>query len=56
MYACIGFMALIASMVLCARCQDSVLSVPVRRVHVVYSTAGCKGGNKPCPKKGYGSG
>ena len=41
---------LIATMVLCARFQDSLLSVSVRRVHVLYSTAGFKGRGKPCRK------
>ena len=49
-YACTGFMALITTLVLCARSQDSLLSVPVRRVHVVFSTAGFNGGGKPCYK------
>ena len=43
-------MALIATLVLCARYQDSLLSVSVRSVHVVFSSAGFKGGGKPCPK------
>ena len=43
-----GFMAPITAMVLCARPQDS--SVSLRRVHVVFSTAGFKGGGKKCPK------
>ena len=33
-----GFMAHITAMVLCARSQDSLLSVSVRRVLVVIST------------------
>ena len=41
------FMALITTQVLCARSQNSVMSVSVRRVHVVLSTAGFKGGGKP---------
>ena len=45
-----GFMAFIATLVLHARSQDSLLSVSVRRVHVVFPTAGFKGGRKPCPK------
>ena len=49
-YVCMGFMALIAATVLCARSQDSLLSVSVLRIHVVFSTAGFKGGGKPCPK------
>ena len=44
------FMTLITALVLCARSQDSLLSVSVRNVHVVFSTAGFKGGEKPCPK------
>ena len=48
MYLHMGFMALEAAMmVLCARSQDSLLSVSVRRVHVVFSTTGFKGGGKP---------
>ena len=35
-------------MVLNTRCQDSLLSL--RRVHVVFSIDGFKGGGKPCPK------
>ena len=38
MYVRMGFMALITTLVLCARSQDSLLSVSVRRVHVVFST------------------
>ena len=45
-----GFMALTTALVLCARSQDSLLSMTVRRVHVVFSTAGFKGGGKPHPK------
>ena len=44
------FMALTAAVVLSAMSQDSVLSVSVRRVHVVFPTAEFKGGEKPCPK------
>ena len=51
-----SFMTLITAMVLCARSQDSYcqcqcvgLSVYVRRVHVVISNAGFKGGGKPRP-------
>ena len=44
------FMALITAQVLCARSQDLVMSVSVRRVHVVLSVAGFKGGGKPRPK------
>ena len=39
----------IAVMVFCARPQDSVLSVSVHRVHVVFSTTGFKGGGKAVP-------
>ena len=42
-----GLMALITALVLCARSQDSLLSVLMRRVHVVFSTAGFMGGGKP---------
>ena len=44
------FMALIATMILCARSRDSLLSVSVRGVLVVFSTAGFMGGGKPRPK------
>ena len=49
-YVCMGFMALITALVLCARSQDSLLSVAVCRINVVFSTAGFKDGGKPCPK------
>ena len=49
MYVCVGFMAFVTALVLCARSQDSSLSVSVRRADVVFSTAGFKGGGKPCP-------
>ena len=39
MYICV-LMALITTLVLCARSQDLVMSVSVRRVLVVFSTAG----------------
>ena len=39
-------MALITATVLCARSQDLLLSVPVRKVHAVLLTAGFKGGGK----------
>ena len=48
-HVCMGFLALITAMVLCASSQDSVLSVSVRRVHVAFSTAAFMGGAKPCP-------
>ena len=47
MYVCF-FMALTTTLVLCSRSQDLVLSVSVRRVHVVFLTAGFKGGGKSC--------
>ena len=47
MYVCMGFMTLTTAKILCARSQDSFLSVLVRRVHVVFPTAGFKGGGKP---------
>ena len=46
MYVCVGFMALITAIVLCVRSQDSLLSVSVRRVHVVFSTVRFKAGRK----------
>ena len=49
MHVCV-FMALITALVLFARSQDLVMSVSVRRVNVVFSTAGFKGGGKPCRK------
>ena len=45
-----GFMGLITAMDLCARSQYSVLSVSLRRVRFVFSTAGYKGVGKPRPK------
>ena len=42
-----GFMALITAVVLCASSQDSLLSVSMSRVHVVFSIAIFKGGGKP---------
>ena len=45
-----GFMALIATLVLCVRSQDSLMSVSVRSVHVVFSTAGFKGGGELRPE------
>ena len=47
MYVCV-FMALITTLVLCARSQDLVMSASGRRVHVVFSTDGFKGAGKPC--------
>ena len=49
-YLFMDFMALITAMVSCARSQDSLLSVSVRRLHVVFSTGRFKGGGKSCPK------
>ena len=49
MYVCV-FMALITTLGLCGRSQDLAMSVSVRRVHVVFSTAGYKGGGEPCRK------
>ena len=45
-----GFIALKTAMVLCARSQDPLLPVSVCRVLVLFSTAGFKGGEKPCSK------
>ena len=47
LYVCMCFTALITTLVSWARFQDLVMSVSVRRVHVVFSTAGYKGGGKP---------
>ena len=47
MYVCV-FMSLITTLVLCDRSQDLVMIVSVRRVHIVFSTAGFKGGEKLC--------
>ena len=47
MYICVGFMALITAMVLRARFQSLLMSVSVRKVQVVFSIAGFKGGGKP---------
>ena len=44
------FMALVTALVFCARSRDLVMLVRVRRVRVVFATAGFKGGGKPCPK------
>ena len=44
---CGAIMALITAMVLCARSRDSLVSVSPRRVHVIFSTTGFKGGGKP---------
>ena len=47
-------MALKTAMVSCARCQDSFLSASVRRVHIVFLTAGFQGEGKPSiDKKDY---
>ena len=43
-------MALITALVLRVMSQDSSLSVSMRRVHVVLSAIGFKGGGKPRPK------
>ena len=47
---CNSFIALITVMVLCAMSQNSLLSVSVRRVIVIFSSAGFKGVRKSCPK------
>ena len=44
------FMATMTVSVLYSRSQDSLLSVSLHRVHVVFSTTGLKGGGKRCPK------
>ena len=43
-------MMLVTTLVLCASSQDLVLSVSMYWVHVVFSTAGFKGGGTPCRK------
>ena len=43
-------MTLITALALCAMSLEIFLSVSGRGVHVVISTAGFKGGGKPCPK------
>ena len=43
-------MALITAVVSCAKSQDSLLSVSVRRVHDVFPTVEFNGGGKPCLK------
>ena len=43
---CVVCTALIIAQVLCARSQDSLLSVSVRREHVILSSTGFKG--NPC--------
>ena len=47
---CMLFVSLLAAMVLCGRSQDSLLSVSMCWVRVVFSTTGFKGGQKPCQK------
>ena len=48
MYVC--FKALKTAMVLYARSQDLLLSLSVRRVHVVFLTNGCTHRGKQCPE------
>ena len=50
MYVGMGFIALITEMVLCARSQESLLSVSARGVYVVFWNARCNDRGKPCPK------
>ena len=50
LYVCLGLIALRTTLVLRARSLDLLLSVSVRRVLAVLSTAGFKGGGKPRPK------
>ena len=47
LYVYMCLMALINTLVVCARPQDLEMSVSVLVVHVVFSTAGFKGGGKP---------
>ena len=49
-HVCMGIMTLIAAIVLCVKTVDSLLSVSMRKVQVLFSTAGFNGGGKPCPK------
>ena len=50
-FVCVwGFMAIMTALVMCARSQDSLTSVSMRMVRVVFSTAGFKGGRKQSPK------
>ena len=51
MIVCIGFIALLTTVLLGVRCQDLLLSVSARRIHVVFSTARFKGGRKLCHVK-----
>ena len=44
-------MALLTTLVLCAMSQELVMSVSVRRAHVVLLTAGFKGGGNHALKK-----
>ena len=46
MYVCV-FMALVTTQVLCAGSKNFVMSVSVRKAHVVFSFAGFKAGGKP---------
>ena len=41
---CVVHMELRTAMVLCARSYDSLLTVSVRRLHVVFSSTGFNGG------------
>ena len=50
MWTYTDFMALVTAMFLCAKFQDSLFSISVFRVHVVFSTAEFKDRRKPCPK------
>ena len=49
-YVRMGFTTLRTALIFCAKSQDSLPSVPVRRAHVVFSTAGFMGRGKPCPQ------
>ena len=42
MHVCMAFMALTFALVLCARSRDSLLSMSVRRIHVLFSNAGLR--------------
>ena len=47
---CMGVMGPITALVLCARSQDLLVPVAVRRGRVVISTSEFRGGGRRCPK------
>ena len=50
LYVFMGFTAVITDMVLYARSQDSLMSVLMCIIDVVFSNVELKGGGKPCHK------